>query len=74
MRSERQRFMDSCLFAAFAQAPDRSSRFLVERAAEFWRDREAERKRFEAENPDEVKPVRLRKTRAAEPEPKRRTG
>jgi hypothetical protein len=72
MRSERQRFIDACLFSAFAHAPDRSSRFLVERAAEFWRDREGERVRYEEANPEEVSRPRLRKTQGAEI--KRRTG
>ena len=74
MRSERQRFIDACLFSAFAQAPDRSSRFLVERAAEFWRDREGERKRYEAENPEAVERPRLRKAASAEPKTTRRAG
>lgn len=74
MRSERQRFIDACLFSAFAHAPDRSSRFLVERAAEFWRDREAERKRFEEAHPEQARPSRLRKTSAEEPSKARRAG
>lgn len=73
MRSERQRFIDASLFSAFAQAPDRSSRFLVERAAEFWRDREGERKRYEAENSAEARPPQLRKAKGEQPKPARRT-
>jgi hypothetical protein len=67
MRSERQRFIDACMVSAFATAPDRSSRFLVERAAAFWDDREFERLRYLDAHPEEARP-RLRKTEA---DPKR---